>query len=227
MKNILKKLLAKTNSKLEYPVVVASCGRSCSTLLTMAIAESASKIKANLGGYSLKHGIVMYEWRLKKANFVDGMVYKTHDLPPVETDEVRKVKFIYTYSDPYKIISSPVKKERELGKKWIKDHSWRLRGEAKSMENAFREDVIGFKKNFELWRKKENIDILLLRANEIWKQKDKIEDHIGITVSLPERRERTSDIKEIDSEEKIEEMKKTYGDMHEVVQKHEYLDKRR
>ncbi len=192
----------------------------------MAIADSASKINTSVGGYSLKHGIVMYEWRLEEAKFIDGMVYKTHDLPPNQAGKEVNVKFIYTYSDPYKIIPSLVRKERELGEEWIKEHSWRLRGEAKSMKNAFRKDVVGFKRNFNLWKDRQDLDILFVRAGSIWDQKEKIEQHIGITVNLPDKRERKSDIKEIDSENKIEEMKKTYIDMHEVVQKNAFLDKR-
>lgn len=95
------------------------------------------------------------------------------------------------------------------------------------MKNAFREDVVGFKRNFDLWRTKENIDLLLLRDDQIWSKKEKIENHIGITVSLPEKRERKLGVKEIDSDRKVEEMRRTYGDMHKIVQDNKFFDRRR
>jgi hypothetical protein len=226
LKNSIKYFLAKINSKLKHPVVVASCGRSCSTLLTMAIAESALRINKSIGQYPLRNGIVKYEWRLEKAEFVNGMVYKTHDLPPSRKDIIKNVKFVYTYSDPYKIVPSLVRKERNMGKEWIKEHSWRLKGEANSMKGAFRKDIVGFRNNFDSWRKRQDIDILFVRANSIWVEKEKIEKHIGINLDLPEKRERKSDIEEISSQEKIEKMKETYSDMHELVRSNAFLDKR-
>jgi hypothetical protein len=225
LKKSIKKILGYTNSKLEYPVVVASCGRSCSTLLTHAIAKSATKVNIKIGNYVAQHGIVMYVWNVRNVNPQKGLVYKTHDYPP--SKDFAKTKFIYTYSDPYKIIASLHRKQKELGKEWIRDHAKRLKNEVEKVEESYRKDAFGLEDNFNSWRKKENLDLLLIRANCIWEKKEKIQNHIGMKINLPEKRKRKSDIKNIPTGKEIEKIKETYRNMHKLVINNKLIDKRK
>jgi len=218
MKDNIKKFLSTVNSKLEYPVVVASCGRSCSTLLTHYIAKSAAKINLKIGSYVASHGLVMYEWDIEDVEPKKGLVYKTHDYPPSrKSGKFQNVKFVYTYSDPYEIIPSLIRKENELGASWIRGHANRLKKSVSKVEEAYNNDVFGLEYNFDSWVNCGYLDVICLRRDCIWSEKEKIEEHIGTDIKLPSMRDRKSSIKNIKSKSAINSIKKTYKSMHKKV----------
>ena len=180
-----------------HALVVASCGRSGSTMLTNAIARSS--VRCNLG--FVEKGVAQ---SLERPAFVDlngvtfkrGYVYKTHSYPP--TKKVSNyVKFIYIYSDPYKIVASLYRKNRLTGGDWIKKHSSNFGESIDSVEEAIKKDSLGIRKNYIKWSGSKNIKLAMVKMNKLWESIEKISRFVGFSIKLPPKKERRSSIKKL------------------------------
>jgi hypothetical protein len=60
-----------------------------------------------------------------KKKLRNGMVYKTHDYPPVETFN-NEVKMLYTFADPVNVVLTLLRLYDERGEEWMKQHHQHL-----------------------------------------------------------------------------------------------------
>jgi hypothetical protein len=207
MKEGLRSLYAKLVSRSNSPVVVASMGRSGSTMLAKSIAKSASIIGSlyddkpliRKGGGNF-HG-------LKKR---DGVIYKTHGYPP---NKYRKVtKYVYIYDDPYLVVSSMYRKVRNKGDIWIKKHANNLEVKKQVTHEFLKEDCLELEKHFDSWCKFDAPNKLITSLDQVWKNKSEISKFLEFELQLPKKRKRKSSIKCL-PKSKRKKVKKVYKNL--------------
>lgn len=192
MKEKLKRFLKGIASKLDHPVVVASCGRSGSTMIFNTIAKSSIKF----------NGIIQSHWIKKKIWNIDqkkykGIVYKTHDTPP--SDDKVSVKYLYVYDCPVKVLASTIRKA-EKNERWWRNHKKHMNSNCKEIEKLKQKDCLKIKENIIKWNKfcSNRVNAMSIKYDSIWEKEKEIEDLIGVKISLPEKKQRKSSINRLD-----------------------------
>lgn len=205
IKENVKVKMNKLVSKISCPVVVASCGRSGSTMLTRALADSTLREWVQVLGRPVSDRIankiiIEYAWNLEERYLRSGFIYKTHDYPPETLSD--HVKYIYVYSDPIEVISSVLNKAEREGEEWLAKHARHLNGKSTSRKDIIFEDSINIVENISRWCNKEGNNVLAVKYNNLWERQDQLSDFIGFDFGLPERKERRSSDKILNEEER-------------------------
>jgi len=184
----------------KYPrVVVASTGRSGSTMLFDAIAASMGR--GCLGGlYDKKiinttvdkvlKGFVL---RLNSLSNSPCMVCKTHDIAPGQEDVLPGVKYIFIYGDPLDSALSVKSMVAKNGESWFYQHLYHLRGEG-ALEDLFEKDVLNYEGQIKSWLAMRSGSVLCIDYDDLWDERDKLSDFLGFEVILPEKRERVEKV---------------------------------
>jgi hypothetical protein len=204
MKEKIKYIMNRLISKSPYAVVVASCGRSGSTMLTRALAQSA--VRDVFHGFDgllpkkvAEKAVIEYAWRLDDTRLRPGFIYKTHDLPPERFFE--NERYIYTYSSPRQVIPSIIQKMSREGKKWIRQHAHHLNGNVNPRKKMIKDDSLNLINNIEKWIDIESNKVLCIEYDNIWNKKDEIHEFTGIDLKLPKKRSRSSSTEDLTDEE--------------------------
>ena len=216
MKSYLKKVISKKISKNENAIVVASCGRSGSTMLTESLALSSIEYGVGYIEKKMADAVTKWDWDLKTENLERGYIHKTHDYPP-KSIEIEGAKFIYVYADPYEVVYSTIRKSREEGQEWIREHAKHMKSEICSVEEIIKADALGLENNFDAWRNISSKNVMILNYENIWNRRGEISEFVGYDVKIPKKKERRSS-KGIVSEKEQKMIKKVYESMHVKVE---------
>ena len=210
-----EKIFARLASKSESAIIVASCGRSGSTMLTKALAFSSLYRIFQMGPDIFQNALIKQAWRLEKVCFQPGFIYKTHDHPP---SKIRSHKYVYVYSSPCRVIPSLVKKAHEEGKIWLKNHAKHLKGSFDSIDRMIDGDSLRIKENIEKWLHvaRETKNVMALRYEDIWSNQDQLTEFLGFDVCLPRRKSRKSSM-EVLSRDQLEKMIRKFECMDDLV----------
>ena len=169
------------------PIVIASMGRSGSTLVYDAVVEAVidqSPLRKNILGHRLTAD---QAWNLSSQPLVSGVVYKTHDYPERLVTTGGKAIFLFGSTlDSAKSVHSA--KDR-FGKNWVEQHFSNLRSEG-NYEDLFKYDVLNFEQQIKSWAVNETIPTLCMRFETLWENSDKISAFLDMRVNLPAKRER-------------------------------------
>jgi hypothetical protein len=201
MKYIIKETIKKIKRQLksiirclifynQTPIVVASSGRSGSTMLTEAIADSF--IAAHFSKYpawiqQFAKGLsVEYVDRLYLIKIGTAPILKTHDVYREECMD--RAKYIFVYGDPLDSVRSVQVMGRKYGIKWIEEHIYHLVGEG-SPHEIFQKDVLNYENQILSWGKSEKV--LLIHYEDIWDRVKEISSFLGFQVVIQPRRKRT------------------------------------
>jgi len=177
-----KKLLSPTN-RINHSILVASPGRSGSTVLYQSLAKATSKPPSWTRATA---------WDLRRSWCLPGMVYKTH---AAAVDLPKRMRVIYVYREASKIVSSTSKMVRENGEAWASAHARHLLGQrAKSrsdwsaalLDELPTSDILDIAGNLRSWSNTKGV--LLVKYDYMWELEEKIEDFLGTKVQLPEYR---------------------------------------
>lgn len=172
------------------PVVIASTGRSGSTMLTNSIATSLVESKYSLLPSFLKSLITSlsktYFDRLEDATWLNiTPVIKTHDL--FRSDLNFKYKYIFVFGDPLESALS-AKRQGELhGSVWLDEHIFHLCGKG-STEKVLVNDVLNYEGQLCSWAKS---SAFFVHYSEIWERRDELSEYLGFKLILPSQRART------------------------------------
>jgi hypothetical protein len=204
IRNILKdiKILLKTKLKVflrillikkNVRIVVASTGRSGSTMLFNAISSSFidnnhKRIVSCLGRSFLKKLCSGYLDRIQDIGLFSPTILKTHDL--IDTSQIDKAKFIFVYADPLDSAQSVEKVVQEKGLIWFEEHQYHLRGSGE-YKDLYEKDVLNFENQIKTWTNVNSDRVMIIRYEELWDRVDELSDFVGFPVNLPERRERS------------------------------------
>lgn len=209
MKEKIKMFVKSKVSKLDYAVVVASCGRSGSTMLFKALADSSIRGRKIIPS----HWIKSKKWDIEGYKH-KGIIYKTHDMPPNKIDE--RVKYVYVYDDPIRVVSSTMRKARSnLG--WWVGHKNHMKSSCEQIEKVAKNDCLGIKQNIIKWYEfcKNNEKGMSVKYNTLW-EKGRLRNFLDVDIELPKRKSRKSKIQDLDTST-IKKLINYYDDVYEVT----------
>lgn len=210
LKTFLQDLLPIKND----PLIVASMGRSGSTVLTKSLQVSSAKsyfpIFKNLGQKVISENA----WDLKTTKFRNGVIYKTHCLAD-ELNDVNNIKVIFVYGSAIDSALSVLRCKEKYGQTWIDLHFQHLRAKG-NIEDIKKFDVLRFEEQIKGWRSKENLQRLIIKYDSLWKYEKDISDFVGFDFKMEKRKSRPNYkiINPID----FEELKENYSNLEKYIQ---------
>ncbi|EKE74338.1 hypothetical protein [Celeribacter baekdonensis] len=172
------------------PIVIASMGRSGSTLVYDAVVEAViarSPLRNLFWGHRLTADQC---WNLSNKPLIRGTVYKTHDYP--ERLVVNGGKAIFLFGSTLDAAKSVHSAKERFGQEWVEEHFVNLRSEGK-YEDLFKSDVLNFEKQIHSWAVTETIPTLCLRFETLWENSERLSDFLNMKVVLPKERARKVD----------------------------------
>jgi hypothetical protein len=171
-------------------IIVASMGRSGSTMVFQAIRQGMARARRLhwLGGYGLS---VVSEpaWTLVGQTFRSGVVYKTHALAH-ELPTAISVKVLFLFGPASDAALSVLSCKDRYGSDWIEQHLKHLRATGPIEELIYR-DVLRFEEQIDGWLALESVPVLALNYEHIWDYEHTIREFVGFPIRLPRRRPRS------------------------------------
>lgn len=210
-----KKTIRRVAARHGICIVVASLGRSGSTILTHACAKSL------LSGYPfplrarLSRHLVRVAWSIDEVAFKPGFVYKTHDYPPKKAvpDFVR---IVYTFADPIIIVASLLGQHQDLGDAWIAEHAAHMKVGSVELEDVYSRDVFELERHFDQWMAVSDFPLFAIHYDKIWEARDKMAEFLSVPLTLPSYRKRRSSLDQIPKKQKNE-LLSTYDRLREKI----------
>lgn len=188
LKSFYRNFILKSDS---YPVLVASIGRAGSTMLFNYLAKASAQHVGVDNLYAQK-SMKCQAWNLQKdQKFINGCIYKTHDLPS-DLIKFKKIKIIYLHDMPSNIISSILNITKKEGKGWLEDHLKHLGCDSKDSSYFLEKEIFNIENHLRSWNEYDGKNIIFVDYNDIWKDREKIEKFVGFKIELPAKRQRES-----------------------------------
>lgn len=189
LKHQAKKLIRLTWPTNLPPVVVASMGRSGSTLVCKALRQafSVKRFPASVKDLGLRV-VTDTAWDLSEKSFRKGVVYKTHGLAE-EFPVTSKAKVIFLFGCASDAALSVLSCHESKGEKWIEEHFEHLRARGTFAELSQR-DVLRFEEQIDGWMGLKGTERLILHYDALWDHEDTLAKFVGAPVALPVRQAR-------------------------------------
>ncbi|MEM1111407.1 MAG: hypothetical protein AAGI11_05815 [Pseudomonadota bacterium] len=176
----------------EDKVVIASNGRSGSTLLQEAIAAGliASRYP-RLRGTPLAEPMQLlamsFTQDLSEVRSKPVPVQKTHDFfAPAYGNDAR---YLFVYGDPLDAALSVRRMFQTEGAGWFRQHMANMHSEA-SIEELLLSDALYYERQLISWGGAPRDRVLLLRYEQLWDRIDQVVDYLGFSIELPAYRDR-------------------------------------
>ena len=169
-------------------VIVASIGRSGSTLVYDAIARAlAAAQPVQIPGVTVR-AVRDVAWDLSAARFRRGICYKTHDLPSALQPRPH-LRAVFLFGSAYDAALSVHRAETTRGPAWVAAHLRHLNapGPAQDLLHA---DVLGIAAQVNAWARCTQIPTLCLRYETLWQHANTLSTFCGLPVHLPPQRAR-------------------------------------
>lgn len=176
---------------LRHPaILIASMGRSGSTLIFEAVAEHLARDLFSSPAFALKRVVRGFAWRLDEDPIIQGVVYKTHDLSRNLTPNV-PLKAVFVFCAASDSVLSVRRCYEKFGAAWVDEHFEHLRADG-DFEELLERDVLRIADQIDCWTQEDRFDVLALRYETLWQQEETLSDYLGFRVRLPPRRTRQS-----------------------------------
>lgn len=192
VENKFRKLFAKLAFRGYPKIIIASTGRSGSSMLLDAVTDSLIKHRfhtkrgtriSNL----IKSIIAGYIDRIEKLSEEPFLVYKTHDIYEGNPDS--NCKFIFIYGDPLESALSVQQTVEQEGQQWFLDHQFHLRA-CGDYADLFQKDVLAYRTQLESWLTQRNANIVCIDFDDLWVKTEELSNFLGFEVELPTKRPR-------------------------------------
>ena len=199
------------------PVLVASIGRSGSTMLYESLIKSSAK-KLGINNNLILNTLRCEAWNLKKdLNPINGCIYKTHDLPS-ELLYSKKFKVIYLHDKPSQIITSIFNITNNEGVGWLKLHLKHLRSDEKFSTRFLQDEIFNIKDHLVQWQKVDAENTLFIHYEDIWSKTREIEEFVDFSIEIPPKIKRSSNDAVPESiKNKIKEMYEPLDNLYEKL----------
>ena len=175
------------NKNYSGQIVVGSIGRSGSSMLNNSIAES---IKTANGLPDIRF-CKRYHWNgFNEIRLEKGTVVKTHS----NANVLNGVSYnIFVYSDYTSIVNSLYRQKEIEGNDWLLRHFDHLgiNLSPEHLDCLLEQDLIGYRRQMNSWKEssQRTSNTIMVRLDDLWKNRWLIEDLIQLKIKLPERRE--------------------------------------
>lgn len=171
------------------PIVVASSGRSGSTMLTISITQSLIEQRFKVAPLWVKRWLVprsnVFISRLSASRLQSFPVIKTHDL---RDNAGIQAKYIFVYGDPLESALSAHDMGKKIGVTWTDEHIYNLHGHGTPFEILDR-DVLNYEGQLKSWGSAE--DVFIVHFEDLWNKTAELSAFVGFPVQLPQKRDRT------------------------------------
>ncbi|MDN5869436.1 MAG: hypothetical protein L0H73_01750 [Nitrococcus sp.] len=185
----LAKHLARRALNSGYPAfIVASMGRSGSTLVWNAIAKALAEKRYGRLSSSLGRIVKSHAWDLHKARLARGVVYKTHDMASSIAPAL-PVRGIFLFSRASDAALSVYSCYERFGKGWVEMHLRHLHANGNFVELLER-DVLRLEEQVNGWVNETRFPVLAVRYEYLWDNEDKLRAFCDLPISLPKKRAR-------------------------------------
>lgn len=185
----LKHVVQRTLPSNLPPLIIASMGRSGSTLVWDALRQAFAAHRS--GGWfegPLTRLVSEQAWDLGTVRFVPGVVYKTHGLAEELPDE-SGARVVFLFGSATDAALSVLSCKTRYGPDWIAEHFRHLRASGGFSELAKR-DVLRFSDQLDGWIGKSGTPRMILRYDSLWDHEQTLSEFAGVRVKLPIRRAR-------------------------------------
>jgi len=148
------------------PLIVASIGRSGSTLLWDAMRQSMAAVRFP---WNPKLGLKIVTdtaWDLEDTAFAGGVVYKTHDLPRSSLAGTG-AKVVFVFGPASEAALSVVSCRDRFGDTWIEEHFAHLHATGEFDELPVR-DVLRFEEQFKGWLALSGVPRVMIHYDALW-----------------------------------------------------------
>jgi hypothetical protein len=175
-------------------IVIASTGRSGSTMLFDAITSAFVKTKISNGLLNkifLRKLCSGYLNRMHDIDIFSPIILKTHDI--IDKKYVDKAKFVFVYGDPLESAQSVDNMVHNKGLVWFEEHQYHLRASGE-YKDLYVQDVLNFESQIKAWFGIKSDKVMIIRYDELWDRTDELSEFLGFPIILPARRERSSKI---------------------------------
>lgn len=190
-KTRVKRVLQHTLPTRLPPLVVASMGRSGSTLVCDALRQAVACARFPYPLRTLGLRLVSdHAWDLDSTRYAPGVVYKTHGLAE-ELPQNSGAKVVFLFSSATDAALSVLACRDRYGERWIRDHFERLRASGPFEELGTR-DVLRFADQLDGWLGKTGTPRMIVHYDALWDNEEALSRFVGVPVKLPIRRARTS-----------------------------------
>lgn len=169
------------------PIVIASMGRSGSTLVYDAVVDAVIASSPLRRIFGLKKLTADWSWSLGEKTLQNGVVYKTHDYP--DNLSASKVRCVFLFGSCLNAATSVHSAIERFGPEWVDKHFEHLKSDGK-LNELFERDVLGFENQIRCWATTETSPTLCLRFDSLWDNHEMLNDFLSMTVQLPPRRPR-------------------------------------
>ena len=170
-------------------IVVASIGRSGSTLVYDAIAKAlAAAQPVQIPGVT-RRAVRDVAWNLARTEFRAGICYKTHDLPHGLVPQPR-LRAVFLFGSALDAAVSVHHAQTTRGPDWVIQHLRHLNAPGQ-IENILHEDALGITAHVNAWATCVNVPTLCLRYETLWDHIDALSEFCRLTVTLPPKQART------------------------------------
>lgn len=168
-------------------IVIASSGRSGSTMLFNSIADSLIKQRFNI----MPNGII---WKIVKrqcSGFVDRIdnlssssytVCKTHDL--FENPQISSTKYIFIYGDPLESAMSVEQVVENYGEGWFRQHQYHLKAKGFYCD-LYEKDVLNYEGQLISWLSQSEENVLCIDYLDLWEKVHVLSHFLGFEINLP------------------------------------------
>lgn len=186
----LKRTLQRCMPSRHHAVVVASMGRSGSTLVYDAIADGMAMVRFGHSSGAARRIVRDIAWDLDMCALTPGVVYKTHAFAE-ELPTHRSCRVVFVFGPASDAAISVLSCDRHHGPDWTAEHFRHLRA-CGSLDELERRDVLRFEEQIDGWLGRSGGTVLALRYDGLWSHADTLSEFVGFPVSFPARQPRNS-----------------------------------
>lgn len=162
-------------------VIVASMGRSGSTLCFSTLQKSAKTI--------LNRHPARFEASLARARLFRGTIVKTHDYPDALQGRREAVKVLFIFGSTYDAALSVYDCRARYGANWVEQHFMNCKSDA-TFDDLFRFDALGMAQQIKEWSVFDDVPVLCVRLDALWQHAADIARFTGYALDLPPKQAR-------------------------------------
>ena len=170
------------------PIIVASSGRSGSTMLTNAIAEAFVDQKFRYWPRPVRKLALRLsvEFVGRVGECINGIpVIKTHDLH--NATSMSGLKKVFVFGPALDAVVSAKEFAKKQSPAWLEQHIYHLHGKGYP-DQIFDEDVLNYEVQLATWLAVS--DAFHVHYDDLWDRYEELAGYLELPLSLPDRRER-------------------------------------
>ncbi|SLN21715.1 hypothetical protein ROA7450_00786 [Roseovarius albus] len=170
-------------------VIVASMGRSGSTMLTQSLSALARKqwhgpLGTVFGIRPEYDDVFTFEESLADAPLTPGIICKTHDYPDDLRQATRDFRAVYIFGSAYESALSVHSCLDRRGADWVEEHFRHLKSTS-NIAHLFDCDALNMARNLASWATFDAATVLCIRYETLWDRVDQVAEFTGYRFQPP------------------------------------------